>query len=468
MQQWIIIRIVVFLLLLASTVLRAAAPVYVVLWFDTEDYVEPAADDAALRIARDLTGLGVRATFKVVGEKARVLEQRGRWDVVRALALHDIGYHSNFHSMQPTPSLYLRDLGYVEGAAEFERREGPGALDVQRIFGVRPSCYGQPGSSWGPQSYAALRRMGIPVYLDEGSQVGLNDQPFWYGGLLHIFNMGRYQMRAPLDGSQTATQADERFDRAAADLASHGGGVISIYYHPTEFVTTEFWDAVNFAKGANTERGAWRRPRRRSEAESERCYGILHNYVAHAKSVPGVRFTTARELLQLYGSPTPPRVDRARIAAHMAARQTFLVTDNGALSAADMLQILLGMEPEVVDGPATRIASAFRGSRIPRAAFERAKADTVSFIRTNKRLPAEAWIGSEKLSIGDFAATLAADDGASADIAVRRANLEFEKYFSNEPAKSFDWPIHPQGFSAPELLELGRLQGWTLKPAHLR
>jgi hypothetical protein len=28
--------------------------------------------------------------------------------------------------------------------------------------------------------------------------------------------------------------------------------------------------------------------------------------------------------------------------------------------------------------------------------------------------------------------------------------------------------IHPDGFSAPELLELGRPQGWTLKPARLR
>jgi hypothetical protein len=453
--------------LLAGAALKAAAPVYVVLWFDTEDYVEPAADDAALHIARDLTGLGVRATFKVVGEKARVLEQRGRWDVVRALALHDIGYHANTHSGQPTPALYLRDLGYVEGAAEFERREGQGALDVQRIFGVRPSCYGQPGSSWGPQSNPALRRMGIPVYLDEGSQVGLNDQPFWYGGLLHIFNMGRYSMRAPLDGSQSVKEACDRFDRAAADLAAHGGGVISIYYHPTEFVTTEFWDAVNFAKGANTERAAWRRPRRRTEADTERCYGILHNYVAHARNVPSVRFATAREMLQLYGSPAPPHAGRARIAAHMAARQTFLVTEDGALSAADMLQILLGMEPEVVDGPATRIASNVRGGAIPRPAFERAKADAVSFIRANKRLPAEVWIGSEKLSIGDFAATLAADNGA-AEVPVRRANLEFEKYFSNEPAKSFDWPIHPEGFSAPELLELGRLQGWTLKPARLR
>ena len=56
--------------------------------------------------------------------------------------------------------------------------------------------------------------------------------------------MGRFQLRAPLDGDEPAAKSYERFDRAAAELASHGGGVISIYYHPTEFVTTEFWDAV--------------------------------------------------------------------------------------------------------------------------------------------------------------------------------------------------------------------------------
>jgi hypothetical protein len=461
-------QIALFLMFLAAGVLRAAGPVYVVLWFDTEDYVEPAADDAVLHLAQDLTGLGVRATFKVVGEKARVLEQRGRWDVVRALALHDIGYHSNFHSIPPAPSVYLRDLGYVEGAAEFERRERPGVLDIIRIFGVLPSCYGQPGSSWAPQSNPALRRMGISVYLDEGSQVGLNNQPFWYGGLLHIFNMGRFTMRAPLDGNGAPENSYQRFDRAASELAARGGGVISIYYHPTEFVTTEFWDAVNFAKGADRERGDWRTPRRRTEVETERCYGILHAFVAHMKSVPGVRFATAREMLQLYDGPTPLSLNRAKISGHMAAKQTFLLTEQESLSAADMMLALLGMEPRIVDGPASRIASTLRGDTIPRAAFERAKADAVSFIRMNQRLPAEVWFGSEKLSIGDFAATLAADDGSSPRAGIHRANLEFEKNFSTDPKGAFNWAIHPEGFSAPELLDLGRLQGWTLKPARLR
>src|SRR4030095_16887523 len=98
-------RLALLLMFLTVGVLRAAGPVYVTLWFDTEDYIEPAADDAALRIARDLTALGVRCTFKIVGEKARALEQRWRWDVVRALSAHEIGYHSNFHSIPPTPAV---------------------------------------------------------------------------------------------------------------------------------------------------------------------------------------------------------------------------------------------------------------------------------------------------------------------------------------------------------------------------
>ncbi len=462
------IRAACVLLLSACAFLRAAAPVYVTLWFDTEDYIEPASDDAVLRIAHDLTSLGVRATFKVVGEKARVLEQRGRWDVVRALSAHEIGYHSNTHSIPPAPALYLRDLGWLEGATEFERREAGGARDLERIFGVRPSCYGQPGVSWSPHANPALRRMGIPAYLDEGSQVGVEEQPFWYNGLLYIFHMGRFAIRASLEPQDPLRTSYDEFDRAAAELASRGGGVISMGYHPTEFVTAEFWDAVNFAKGADRERAEWRRPPRRTEADAERCFQVLRDYVTHVRSVSGVRFVTARELRQLYGSPAPPQARRADIAVHMAARQTFLRTSEGTFSAADMLLILLGMEPQVVDGPASRLTTTLRGASIARPAFDRAKADAVSFIAANQRLPAAVWIGSERLSLGDFAATLAVDDGSSAEIAVRRANLELEKYITTDPQHSYDWPIHPEGFRAPELLELARLQAWTLKPARLR
>ena len=119
---------------------QSSAPVYVILWFDTEDYVLPQSDDAAKRLAEMLTRLGVKATFKVVGEKARVLEQRGRKDVIAALKKHEIGYHSNLHSGQPTPAVYLQNAGWEDGSAEFYRREAQGIRDIERIFGVTPVC----------------------------------------------------------------------------------------------------------------------------------------------------------------------------------------------------------------------------------------------------------------------------------------------------------------------------------------
>lgn len=467
-HKGLMIRVSFLCLLLLALSLQAASPVYVVLWFDTEDYIEPASDDAALRIARDLTAAGVRATFKVVGEKARVLESRGRRDVIEALSKHAIGYHSNWHSVHPTPAEYLVRLGYLEGAQEFERREGPGVADVKRVFGTQPVCYGQPGSSWGPQSNPALRRLGILVYLDEGDQVGLDEQPFWYGGLLHVFHMGRNTFRAQLNVGAEDTAAYQRFDDTAARLRSSGGGVISIYYHPNEFVTTEFWDAVNFAHGANPPRDLWVKPRRRTAEDSERCYGVLRRFVAHMKSQPDVRFVTARDLPGLYENPLPRPADRKAIAEHLSSRVIFQDVQGQMLSPADMLLALLGVEPAIVDGPTAAGATTWSEPAIPAPAFQNATADAVDFVRRAHRLPSEVFIGGQTLSLPDFAATLAGSVvNPAAQVPVIRGQIEFDRYFATDPRRPFNWVIHPPGFSAAPLLDLGRLQGWTLKPARL-
>src|SRR4051794_5360169 len=191
---------------------KAAAKVYVVLWFDTEDYVLPASDDAALEVASYLTKQGIRATFKVVGHKARTLEARKRQDVIDALKKHEIGYHSNWHSTQPTPAMYCSNLDWDEGVAEFDRREGQGWKDVERIFGVKPSCYGQPGSSWSPQSYGALQKWGM-VYLDAGRHVSLDRKPCYYGGVFNLYDLQQL-IRADLNKADEIEKAKERFDQA--------------------------------------------------------------------------------------------------------------------------------------------------------------------------------------------------------------------------------------------------------------
>src|SRR5947209_15829970 len=111
-----LLRSLFLLVLLAASTRSLAADaeprINVILWFDTEDYILPASDDAALHVAQFLTRENVRGTFKVVGEKARTLEKRGRTDVIEALKKHEIGFHSNFHSVQPTPAMYCSDLGW--------------------------------------------------------------------------------------------------------------------------------------------------------------------------------------------------------------------------------------------------------------------------------------------------------------------------------------------------------------------
>lgn len=442
-------------------------PVYVLLWFDTEDYIDPAADDAALRLASDLDQIGVRATFKMVGEKARVLEQRNRHDAIRALARHDIGYHTDFHSVQPVPAVYLEQMGWLEGAAEFRRREEPGFRDVQRIFGVLPSCYGQPGSSWAPQTHRALRQMGVPLYLDEGSHVVLRDQPYWFAGMLNVYGIRSFAFRPGLRAEDKFADFAQRFDQRVADLRRADGGLISIYYHPTEFVNTDFWDGVNFPRGAVRERSQWKRPTPRTNADSERTYEVMRQLARFLKSRP-VQCVTASDIPRLYQSAVGAPVSRADARRALAAKLSFAEGPQGALSAAELLMIVLDVPAGVVEGPVERGVTTAKGP-IPRWLFEQAKSEAAGEIRGHRRLPSRAWVGPEALSLADFVATLAHDDGATAQVVVRKGDLtELERHVADDARKVYNWAIHPEGFEGRRLLELARLQTWTLKPARLR
>jgi hypothetical protein len=449
-------------LLACGLAARAAEPpVYHLLWFDTEDYIEPASDDAALRLAHELSDRGIRATFKIVGEKSRVLVERGRTDVVRALAAHDIGYHTTWHSVPPAPAEYLATMGLIDGAAEFDRRERDGLHFLEGLFGFTPSCYGQPGNSWAPQTNLALRRWGVRVYMDDGIQIGYKQQPFWFGGVLYIFNLGPYTVRTALESQAQLEQALRRADADIAALRQQGGGVMQTYYHPCEFATTEFWDAVNFSHGANPPRAEWKRPRLRTPESSENAYRLFLAFIEHVRKTPGVRGVTAREAPALFEprDQAPPLELARQLASSIDVRDRY--------SAADQLLRLLDLPPQHVDGPARRMVSDLAEATITRHDFDAMRSDAAAFIRANHRLPDCVWTGSRRLSLADFTATLADDTGAAA-VPLRRGRLEIENYVASDARRAYGWVIHPEGFAPESLLELARLQAWTLKPARLR
>jgi len=449
------------LLFVSLTARAAGPPIYHFLWFDTEDFVETESDDDALRLAEGLSARGIPATFKIVGEKARGFVSRGRGDVLRALSRHDIGYHTEWHSVPPHPALYLDGMGLLEGAAEFERRESEAFHMMERLFGSTPSCYGQPGGSWAPQTNPTLRKWGVKVYMDDGIHVGYNNQPFWYGGLLYIFNLGPNTIRTGINSEADLAKAMAEWDSAVNALRAKGGGVLQTYYHPTEFSTTEFWDAVNFRHGASPPRAGWKHPARRSGESRERAYKLFFAFIDHVAKTPGLKSLTARQAPGYF----QPQVDGPPMES--ARKLGSAIDAHDGYSPAELLLRLLNMPPAYVDGPAARMATAPGPAAIARSDFNVAVDGARGFIARHQRLPGAVWAGSRRISIGDFAATLAAD-GGSGDVTIRRGVLEIEKRITTRTREAYSWVIHPQGFAPEALLDLARLQAWTLKPARLR
>jgi polysaccharide deacetylase len=473
-----------------------SAPVYVVLWFDEEDYILPQDDDATLRLAQTLTKLDVRATFKIVGEKARVLEQRNRKDVIAALKRHEIGYHSNTHSQQPTVAVYLQNADWETGTAEFYRRELAGVKDIQRIFGVTPTCYGQPGSSWAPQAYPALRRMGIRMYLDEADHVGIDDQPFYYARLLNVFKMRSMLARMELAGGNSLAEGKARFTAAYDKLRAQGGGTISIYYHPSEWVHAEFWDAVNFSHGANPPRAQWQQPKTRPAGETETAFNDFEAYIRFIKTQPGVRFVTANEMTQLFedeaGTHEFVRDELLDLARRTQAGITFQRFDGYALSAADAFVLLTTAMSSYLQhqqwpaatalinvyGPAQPFSASVGGVRpasVSSEAFGAAVKDATEYLSVYGRIPDEIWIGSQNLSPADYLATLAdvtervGSGGAiPAEVTLKQGHFAADRYVAADSPDLWGWVIFPDGFHAPHIVELARLQAWTLKPAVMR
>ena len=482
------------LFLLAPSAIWAAAPakVYVVLWFDTEDYILPADDDAALHLADFLTHEGIRATFKVVGEKARELERRKRDDVIAALKKHEIGYHSNWHSVQPSPALYLSTLGWDEGVAEFDRREGWGRDDVERIFGKAPTCYGQPGSSWGPQSYGAMKKWGMGVYLDSGRHVGLDGKPCYYDGVLNLYQLD-HRPRTALTGPKEEQLAEDAFAGDRKALLAEGGGVVSIYYHPCEFVHKEFWDGVNFRAGANPPREQWKLPPQKSPEETKTAYETFETWIRFIKRFPEVQFITASEAAKLYRDRARGRRfssdDLKAMATGVGDEIGFQRFNGYTLSASEVFALLndyvaeraAGRTPinlEVKEppfGPTSVSPEVAGGTTTDWSQFGRTAADVADFVRKQHRVPGAVWLGSKAVSPEAYLRALAPValglmDGKQPPetIELKPTKLKAAEYVSDDdPKKLWGWVIFPPGFRAPAMMELAKRQAWTLKPAVL-
>jgi hypothetical protein len=463
--------------------------VYVLFWFDVEDYITPASDVALGRVIDIFDRHGLKATFKLVGEKVRVLQRRGHRDILARLQAHDIGYHTDYHSRPPSIAEYLLDYDWADGITAFRQREQAGLETLTQAFDRPPCCYGQPGGAWAPQVYPVLRQWGIPVYLDAGPWVNLDHQPHRYGDILNILNVeGLMHLgisRGPQEVSRRQTALVSLVDRLRPT-----GGVISLYAHECEFVTRAFWDGVNFKRGQDTPREHWRPAPVLSDAESAARYAALDDFLGVVRALPDAEVIGASQLPALY--PDKIREHGLTLPTVLALCPSLVDTithqevAEGFISPAELFGLVVdvlaqhartgqwpthvpgdGGPVRYLDGPSHPLSQSDTSGVLTLDDVLDMSVKLQAHLVQRQQMPAHVQVGPLRLTPADFLATIASAlprwvQGDSGDVPVRSGNFVQANHVPNHVA--WDWIIFPLGFNGDPLLELGKLQAWTLKP----
>jgi hypothetical protein len=125
--------------------------------------------------------------------------------------------------------------------------------------------------------------------------------------------------------------------------------------------------------------------------------------------------------------------------------------------------------------PATEVAE------LPWRAFRDAVADVSDEMQVRGQVPARVFAGVKKIAPADFLRAAASVSlgviaaGPAAPVfpdtvtIPRGTAVATERYVAEDTPELFGgWIIHPEGFRAPRIVEMAKLQAWTLKPADRR
>lgn len=463
---------------------------YVYVCFDVEDLVQPDSDDVARDIAARLADDGIIASMCVVAEKARLWERRGRADVIAAVAQHDVGLHTNLHSVHPTVAEYLADKGWADGVAEAMGQEAPGLRDLTRIFGLFPSTWATAGASWGPQIAAATHRLGLPSNVYSFARAGRTGAT-WFAGQLC------YSDYISLPGGEDACCDDAAFAGALPRLLGQieerqreGHPCTGLFAgHPTRFRYTVFWDALNFDRGQNTLAEAYRFAPRRSDAAYNRGLRNLRRLLAAVRDLPGVELLSIRALNNRFAPETGviPWTELPRL-AQQVLDSVIIDAEDPLVSPAQRLDLLARGFLRLVSAgkaPAHLLVRRVLGPEAPAPSLRQSVIidgatalvlcrTLVSHIDVTGHLPTTltvdgATIGPGTLLRGLAALFLASRPGAPAEQVALHTGAEepavaaglVDALYQQLPG----WPPHRSDLRLDQLALHTRLQSWSLKPA---
>ncbi|MBN1508217.1 MAG: hypothetical protein JW955_15315 [Sedimentisphaerales bacterium] len=226
----------------------------------------------------------------------------------------------------------------------------------------------------------------------------------------------------------------------------------------------------------------------KSPEEQEQAFQAFERYLEHIVNHPAVRLVTAREIPSLYPdrvySHPLTRDDIRTIAEAFQKRLSFVDLSTRVVSAAEGLSALSQFVAEIDNdsrpaqvsvefayGTASKPQRFITTGTFSWNAIREAARELVDAVRATRQLPALMGVAGQPVRPEDFAVTLAgvvASGRYSGDSPLRQGELEAARYAADDSPRLWGWVIFPEGFRAPRMMEIAKLQAWTIKPAVLR
>ena len=129
------------------------------------------------------------------------------------------------------------------------------------------------------------------------------------------------------------------------------------------------------------------------------------------------------------------------------------------------------VETQFAYGPASRAQRFITEGTFSWEAIREAAQSLLDAVAQTDQLPSVVWVAGRPVRPEDFAVTLAsvvASGRRVEEVTLRRGDLEAERYVADNSPRLWGWVIFPEGFDAPRMMEIAKLQAWTIKPAVLR
>jgi len=453
--------------------------VKLIFFFDSEDYETPAADDAEKWWAQTMTKHGITVCINVVGELARALCQRGRQDVIAAMARHDIAYHSDMHSAYPTWAEYLDTLSWDEGVARVLHDEGKGIADVQETFGQRPRVWCKPGSSWGPQVAHAMVQMDVPVFCDAPFEISPG-HPLWYDNCLFLTYHHHFDGYFEVPHSGRLEKMKQDF---LALCDKHDGRYLAMFTHPCRLFTAQWSDT--FSGGKNPPREQWKPCPLRPEQEIHELQKDFDQFLGWVVQQPQVELTTHRALLKEWQQPAVPWLnqDEVRQVCARAVEFNYQSYKSNYLSPAEQFSVIVqaianGKEGQQAPlsarrllGPTVSPSQQVATGKVSWREFINAARWADDFCLRTRSVPAVIPLGDTAVGPNAFMQAAARvlnqqEIPSTVDVepvseypAITQRHDFVRQRFKNS------WSELSPDFEGLNVLEMIRLQAWTVKPA---